>query len=299
MPGGAGGVGGSTSAGGGGNRNGGCGGSSPSGKGVGGSNGSPGNSNKTSGAPGGTTGGPATAANAPAKSAPPSTNVAVKAGINTAPMTKAALNAKFDAKAKTAPTINPAAAPAAKTRTTKTAPTTLSPASVKNLSKVNPQLAARVEAVAADLAKKGVKVAVTSGYRSKAEQKALYAQGRQPLSQVNSLRKAAGMAPITAKENLGTVTKAKPGSSLHNFGLAVDVVPVENGKPTWSPKDPKTWNTIAAAAKKYGLTPGPAWDKPHYELRNGLSIGQIRNLENRVGLGGLWNAVNAGYPTMP
>lgn len=298
MPG-AGGVGGSTSGGGGASRNGGCGGSSPSGKGVGGSNGSPGNSNKTSGAPGGTTGGPATATNGPAKSAAPSTNVAVKAGINTAPMTKAALNAKFDAKAKTAPTINPAAAPAPKTRTTKTAPAALGPTSLKNLAGVNPQLAARAKAVAADLAKKGVQVAVTSGYRSKAEQKALYAQGRQPLAQVNALRKAAGMGPITAKANLGTVTKAKPGSSLHNFGLAVDMVPVENGKPTWTPKDPKTWNTIAAAAKKFGLTPGPAWDKPHYELRNGLSLGQIQNLANKVGLSGLWNSVNAGYPAMP
>lgn len=303
---GAGGVGGSTSGAGGGNRSGGCGGSSPSGKGIGGSSGSPGgSSNKTSGASS-KTASPSSPSSATTKtSAPaktnPSTNFAAKTGINRAPMTKAALNAKFDAKAKTpaktAAAKTPTTATTAKTKAAKTA-SVLGPTSLKNLSKVNPQLASRVKAMAADLAKKGIKVAVTDGFRTKAQQKALYAQGRQPLSTVNAMRKAAGMGPITAKENRSTVTKSKSGKSLHNFGLAVDVVPVEKGRPTWKPSNPSTWNTIAAAAKKYGLTRGPAWDKPHYELRNGMSIGQIMGTVNKSGLGGLWNSVNRGYPKM-
>ena len=47
-----------------------------------------------------------------------------------------------------------------------------------------------------------------------AEQAALYAQGR---------------TTPGAK-----VTNAQPGSSAHNYGLALDVVPIVNGKPDWN-----------------------------------------------------------------
>lgn len=267
----AGGVGGVGGGGGGGKTNGG--GGVGSGKGVGGGN-------KTNGGcpPGGglsakgvgaglNSPGPSNKPGAPSKPGVANANIAAKAGIDRAPMTKAALNAKFDAKAKTAPGINPAA-PGTKAKAAKTA-SVLSPRSLKNLNNVNPKVAGKIKAAAADLAKKGIKIAVTDGFRTKAQQRALYAQGRQPLSQVNALRKAAGMGPINAKANRKTVTSTM--NSLHRKGLAVDVAPVENGRITWDPKKPGTWNAIGAAGKKQGLEWGGDWNKPdmpHFQLKN-------------------------------
>ena len=88
-------------------------------------------------------------------------------------------------------------------------------ASERRLAEVDPQLANRIRLAAADLKAQGITVMVTSGYRSFAEQNALYAQGR------------------TKPGNI--VTNAKGGQSLHNYGLAVDVVPLgANGQPNWN-----------------------------------------------------------------
>jgi LAS superfamily LD-carboxypeptidase LdcB len=60
----------------------------------------------------------------------------------------------------------------------------------------------------------GIPVTVVSGYRSLNEQRDLYAKGRtsQQIAQRVSLRGAQG-----------SVTDAFPGSSPHNYGLAVDL----------------------------------------------------------------------------
>ena len=62
----------------------------------------------------------------------------------------------------------------------------------------------------------GIDLRVTDGFRTVAQQDKLYAQGR------------------TTKGSI--VTKARGGFSNHNFGLAVDVVPFENGKLNWNTK---------------------------------------------------------------
>lgn len=66
------------------------------------------------------------------------------------------------------------------------------------------------------------------GYRSDQEQAALYAQGRQPLYEVNLQRVRAGLTPISESENKNTVTNARPGASKHNAdpSRAVDLVVV-------------------------------------------------------------------------
>lgn len=55
---------------------------------------------------------------------------------------------------------------------------------------------------------------IVSGYRSMGEQATLYAQGRTQ-DEVNRR--------VSKQGTGGTVTDAPPGSSAHNYGLAVDV----------------------------------------------------------------------------
>lgn len=76
-----------------------------------------------------------------------------------------------------------------------------------------------------EMVQTGIRPLIYCGFRSFEEQLALFAQGRTKPGRI--------------------VTKAKPGESYHNYGLAFDWVPV---KPT--AKDPKLFRPI-------GTTPPP------------------------------------------
>lgn len=105
--------------------------------------------------------------------------------------------------------------------------------------------------------------------RTFAEQDAIYAQGRTKLFDANGNR-------------LGVVTKAKGGQSIHNYGLALDIVLVKdkdgNGtfeSASWEDtidfdKDGKAdWMEVVQILKNNGWTWGGDWtsfkDKPHFE----------------------------------
>jgi len=156
-------------------------------------------------------------------------------------------------------------------------------ASEANLAKINPQLANRIRLAAADLKAQGITIRVTSSYRTFAEQDALYAQGR------------------TKPGNI--VTNAKGGQSLHNYGLAVDVVPIVNGQPKWDVPE-STWQKIGAAGKKQGLEWGGDWtsfkDRPHFQMTGGKSVSTLLS-EYRANGGNLpqiWAGVNTKYPNI-
>jgi peptidoglycan L-alanyl-D-glutamate endopeptidase CwlK len=105
----------------------------------------------------------------------------------------------------------------------------------------------------------GIKLRVTSALRTWAEQTNLYAKGR----------------TTPGKK----VTNAKAGSSYHNFGLAIDVVEIKNGKALW--RNPN-WNKIAELGKSIGFEWGGDWksfkDKPHFQLTFGKSLAVLREL---------------------
>jgi peptidoglycan L-alanyl-D-glutamate endopeptidase CwlK len=105
--------------------------------------------------------------------------------------------------------------------------------------------------------------------RTFAEQDALYAQGRTRLFDGKGKR-------------LGIVTKAKGGQSIHNFGLALDIVLLKdtNGDGTFDSaswedtidfdKDGRAdWMEIVSILKRNGWIWGGDWksfkDKPHFE----------------------------------
>lgn len=65
------------------------------------------------------------------------------------------------------------------------------------------------------------------------------------------------------------VTKAGPGESWHQYGLAADCVPLRDGKPTWRDEDPE-WKVFGASAKIAGLYWAGDWqsfrESPHIQM---------------------------------
>lgn len=115
--------------------------------------------------------------------------------------------------------------------------------------------------------------------RSFPEQAALYAQGRTVFFDKNG-------------KKLGKVTNAKPGQSMHNYGLAIDIVLLKdvNGdgifeSASWESsvdfdKDGKAdWKEIVEIFKSYGWSWGGDWksfkDLPHFEKTFGNTTKQL------------------------
>ena len=109
--------------------------------------------------------------------------------------------------------------------------------------------------------KEGVKVEVISGLRSFKQQERLYAQGR------------------TAPGKI--VTKAKPGSSWHNYGLAIDLGLFKDGKYLDS-ENPRLadrlYQKLGKLAAEMGIEWAGTWksftEGPHFQVTFGLTLSQ-------------------------
>lgn len=116
----------------------------------------------------------------------------------------------------------------------------------------------------ADTARAGIKLRVTHTLRTMDEQLHLYAKGRQ--------KQANGTWLVVDKRAI--VTKAAPGASPHNWGMAFDVC-FDSSNPFPPPDDPR-WRQIGIIAEAIGLNwGGPlgandrfTWDAPHFERKN-------------------------------
>jgi len=91
----------------------------------------------------------------------------------------------------------------------------------------------------------GLKILVYCGYRSNEDQEKLYQQGR------------------STKGN--KVTNASAGQSFHNYGRAIDFVPVRNGESSWD--DTASYLKAQRIGKEFGLRP-ISWELPHLEDSN-------------------------------
>jgi peptidoglycan LD-endopeptidase CwlK len=120
---------------------------------------------------------------------------------------------------------------------------------------VHPALAAKVRQMADQLATSGVIIRVTQGLRSWNDQLALWLKGRDVQGNIIDASKV--------------VTKAAPGHSWHNFGLAVDVAPFVDNTPDWNLNHP-AWQKIVSVGEAVGLDSGSTWrtfpDWPHFQL---------------------------------
>lgn len=145
---------------------------------------------------------------------------------------------------------------------------------IENLGSLNKKALAKfepflVEAEAA-MAAEGVTIEVISGLRSWAAQAALFAQGRTK------------PGPI--------VTKARPGSSWHNYGLAIDLGLFKGGK-YLDDSNPaladKLYAKIGAIAAKNGIEWAGNWknfqETPHFQVTFGLSLAAAKAKLEAVG----------------
>lgn len=119
----------------------------------------------------------------------------------------------------------------------------------RSMTDLDPRFRDKFQAVLDACKKRGVNLLVTCTRRTMKEQAALYAQGRTAPGRV--------------------VTYAKPGSSAHNYGLAMDVVPIVGGKAVWNAKDP-AWQVYGEEVKKAGLEWAGGWRQfrefPHAQV---------------------------------
>ncbi len=113
---------------------------------------------------------------------------------------------------------------------------------------------------------------LTQVFRSSAEQTAFYAQGREPVFVVNTLRAKANLAAITQTGNV-IITKAKPGQSKHERtpAEAFDIAFLKKGSKTelnWDVTNfQKAWEILKEfdPRLRWGKT-FPVADSPHFEI---------------------------------
>lgn len=141
---------------------------------------------------------------------------------------------------------------------------------------LHPKIRQEIEAIVkeSNIALTGrASVRISQGLRTIAEQNALYAQGR-------------------TDKTKKIVTNAKGGSSYHNYGIAVDVVLILDGKTaSWDDKTDfdgdkvSDWMEVVSIFKKYGYVWGGDFrsikDSPHFERSFGYSVSQLLDKVNK------------------
>jgi len=128
----------------------------------------------------------------------------------------------------------------------------------RNLNDLAPPVKLRVERLMGLCVANNIDLLITSTYRDKDSQDALYAQGR------------------TAPGKI--VTNAKGGESYHNYKCAIDVVPLVNGKPDWDGSH-TVWAKLGELGKTAGLEWAGDWKKfkelAHFQYTGGLTLADL------------------------
>lgn len=115
----------------------------------------------------------------------------------------------------------------------------------RSLQDLQPAFAEKAGRVLRRCEELGVKLVVTCTWRTNSEQAKLYAQGRTAPGKV--------------------VTWANAGQSPHNYGLAMDVVPVRDGKAIWDASD-EAWKIYGQVVRSEGLEWAGDWVKKKREM---------------------------------
>ena len=106
--------------------------------------------------------------------------------------------------------------------------------------------------------KSGIDILITSTYRDKESQNALYAQGRTTTGKI--------------------VTNAKGGQSWHNWHVAFDFVPIKHGKAQW--EDIELFTHCGEIAESCGLEWAGRWttfkELAHCQFTGGLTLADFQ-----------------------
>ncbi len=129
----------------------------------------------------------------------------------------------------------------------------------RHIAKLHPAIRDKAKSFIIKVEKElGIRLRIYSSLRTWEEQSQLYAKGRSVPGRI--------------------VTRAKAGQSFHNYGLAIDVVEIRNGKAIW---ENPNWQKIAAIGKSLGFTWGGDWkftDKPHFQMNFGKRTHELARL---------------------
>lgn len=110
------------------------------------------------------------------------------------------------------------------------------------------------------------KIAISETKRELSVQMAYYSRGRMSIEDVRKMYKAAGLYTPTDAECKTPNTQTL--QSKHIEGLAVDFVPVKDGKYWWNAPS-EVWNEMGNIGKAWGMKWGGDWkgfsDTPHFE----------------------------------
>ena len=142
--------------------------------------------------------------------------------------------------------------------------------SVNRIGAVHPSLKEYTIELIKRCYKEDIYVQISSGFRSNEDQAFIYGQGRP--NYIWNGRKYGSKGSI--------VSNAQPGTSIHNYGLAIDyfLVSDDGNKSLWTVND--KWKRVAAIAKSIGFEWGGDWksfkDYPHLQYNKGLSIAQLK-----------------------
>jgi hypothetical protein len=125
---------------------------------------------------------------------------------------------------------------------------------ITDLNSLHPFFRDQVQMLIAKCKAKGIELMVVETYRTHAKQHEYKTMGKK-------------------------YTSSAAGRSKHQYGLAVDVVPVVDSVAVWD--NALLWRKIGAVGEKLGLRWGGRWRKPydpgHFEWTGGLTSSQLVN----------------------
>lgn len=119
---------------------------------------------------------------------------------------------------------------------------------IADLNSLHPYFRDKIYQLIKNCKAKGIELAVVESYRTHAKQQEYYTMGRK-------------------------YTRTAGGKSKHQYGLAVDVVPVKDSVAIWD--NVALWRKIGVEGEKLGLRWGGRWKSPydpaHFEWSGGLT----------------------------
>jgi hypothetical protein len=125
---------------------------------------------------------------------------------------------------------------------------------ITDLNALHPFFRDRVKQLIDLCKKKGIDIAIVETYRTHAKQHEYKTMGRK-------------------------YTSSSAGNSRHQYGLAVDVVPIVDSVAVWD--NTVLWRKIGVIGERIGLRWGGRWRKPfdpgHFEWTGGLSAWQLKS----------------------
>jgi hypothetical protein len=123
---------------------------------------------------------------------------------------------------------------------------------IADLNSLHPYFRDRIVELIHACKEQGIELAVVESFRTHAKQSEYFGMGRK-------------------------YTRSKGGKSKHQYGLAVDVVPIVDSVAMWD--DVALWKRIGVAGEKLGLRWGGRWRSPydpaHFEWAGGMNTDHL------------------------